>query len=333
MQSTLSLGKWTWPHVVYNSYSQLNYPSILPSIPRSFNIKEPVSTRFISANTHFLLALIASFNLQTATPDLHFWLLQTTENLPSRPHSPTLLQASTFTITMKSTYQAYLLLLISATSPAALALPAASSEDAVASHTADGAPVINPGYDVSAAEVADAAIAKKCITFTSDNPNWHYTNSAPWSGSGTFGSTGGKICVPHSDSAGGAMYIGSEANPGPGSTKLECFFPSAGTANCDMSLGDGYSLSVKCDVPGHHSIGGNTNLWKTGKPCVDKSQEGRGICKNDKGYAPNQSDVTPFFQAGINNGNDYCIWVNCKQDYYFPVSADINCHVSGSHGP
>lgn len=234
---------------------------------------------------------------------------------------------------MKSSYQAYLLLLISATSPAALAQPTASTGDDVAPHTADGAPVINPGHEVSAAEAVGAANVKKCITFTSDNPNWHYTNTAPWSGSGTFGSAGGKICVPHSDSAGGAMYIGSEANPGPGSTKLECFFPSSGTANCDMSLVDGYSLSVKCDVPGHHSIGGNTNLWKTGKPCVDKSEEGQGICKNDKGYAPHESDVTPFFQAGINNGNDYCIWVNCKQDYYFPVSADINCHVSGSHGP
>ena len=99
-----------------------------------------------------------------------------------------------------------------------------------------------------------------------------------------------------------------------------------------MSLVDGYSLSVTCKAA-HQTIGGSTDLWKTGKACVDKSEEGQGICKNDKGYAKKQKDVTAFFQQGIQNGNDYYIWVNCSQDKYFPVTSDISCHVSGSIGP
>ncbi|KAL9130895.1 MAG: hypothetical protein Q9217_001045 [Psora testacea] len=236
---------------------------------------------------------------------------------------------------MKLAINKYAILLVAINGIATLGKPAGSRKNTlstdIAPHSANRAPVINPYYTDDAGEVAAAVGATKCISFTSDDPSWRYTNSAPWSGSGTFG-TSTQICVPYSDSAGGAMYIGSEAEPGPGSTKLECFFPSAGTANCDISLVDGYSLSVQCDIPNYHTIGGSTDLWKTGQPCIDKNEIGRGICKNDQGYAANEMDVTPFFQAGINNGNFYCIWVNCAQDYYFPVNADIHCHVSGSIG-
>lgn len=198
-----------------------------------------------------------------------------------------------------------------------------------APHNAQGAATDNPGTTVTDEQKQAAAKSQKCITFTSDNPNWHYANTGVWgSATGTFGSGSKKICVPYNDGPGGAMFIGTTANPQGGNTKLECKFPSAGTANCDMSLVDGYSLSVTCKAGGK-TIGGGLDLWKTGAKCVDTSLENQGMCKNDKGYAPNQGDVTQFFQKAIQNGNQYCIWVNCKQDYYFPVTADVTCHVNG----
>ena len=124
------------------------------------------------------------------------------------------------------------------------------------------------------------------------------------------------------------MYIGTEANPGPGNTKLEIYFPTSGTAFGDVSLVDGYSLSVRCVPSTGQVIGGNKNLWKTGKPCVNKSLLGRDICKNGKGYAPSQKDVTAFFKQGVRNGNRNCIWKDCPVPGW-PVTADYTCHVSG----
>lgn len=238
---------------------------------------------------------------------------------------------------MQFTHRAYLLLLAAFFSRAALAQPLdnAAGEDPgndpdSAPHTENGPAVVNPGFTVTDEQKTEAARNKKCFTFTSDNPNWGYTLSAPWSGSGNFGNGPKKICVPHNDNAGGAMYIGSEANPGPGNTKFECFIPSAGKGNCDISLVDGYSLSVTCEIEGGHKVGGGKNLWHTGKECKDKSLLSRGICKNDFGAKPHTlKDVTPFFHEGIKDGNFYCVWWKCGQDYYFPVGKDIKCHVSG----
>ena len=237
---------------------------------------------------------------------------------------------------MKFTYQISLLLLGVATTTLALPQLDASPDEEVeevetdvAPHNAEGAAVINPSGNVAAVEKVAAAGKKKCMTFTSDNPNWHYANTGVWGNEkGTFGKGPKKICVPHNDGAGGAMFIGTEANPQGGNTKLECYYPSAGTANCDISLVDGYSLSVTCQVPGH-KVGGARNLFKTGKKCFAGDALNRGICLNKKGYAPKQSDVTPFFQQAIKGGNHYCIWVNCSQDYFFPVGGDVKCHVSG----
>lgn len=242
---------------------------------------------------------------------------------------------------MKLSYQAYLLLLTTVLSNTALAQPVDSSDPNIpddfgtdpdsAPHTENGAAIVQP--DDSADRVNAPAIHTKCITFTSDNPNWRYHADGPWAkiGTGSFGSSSKKLCFPTTSSTGpgGALFIGTEQTPVGGNTKLECFFPNTGKGNCDVSLVDGYSLSVECDIPGSHKVGGSKNLFKTGKPCVDGSQLGRGICKNDKGYAPQQNDVTPFFKEGLTDGNYYCIWKNCKQDYYFPIGADIKCHVSG----
>ena len=195
-----------------------------------------------------------------------------------------------------------------------------------APHSANGAAVSNPNKGLT------ASVSQYCIDFSSDNPDWHYTLQAPWgSGSGSFGSLpGGRLCVPTNDNAGGAMFIGPDPNPGPGSTKMECFFPSSGVANCDMSLVDGYSLSVACGVSDRTTpiIGGIADLWSLGN-CPD--QQGPN-CKNDNGYASNQSDVDAFFQPAVqaSTANNYCIWVNCSQDFYFPVTENMACYVTGT---
>ena len=246
---------------------------------------------------------------------------------------------------MKTTYQGYLLILAAAISTA-LPHPEASvtqSAPANAVHTADAAPTI--AYDrntsLTAVEVADIeAKTKHCFHINSDNPNWHFSNSGVWGEEhGQFGKGVKKICVAPNDGAGGAMFIGSEkiipnVTPG-GNTKLECFFPTSGLGNCDMSLVDGYSLSMKCDLPENKHVGGTTDLWKTGKNCVDKSMEKQGICINAQGNDGTQAPVTDFFKVGIHNGNNYCTFDNCGQDPTFPTgkARDIHCHVSGSNGP
>ena len=224
---------------------------------------------------------------------------------------------------------ASLLLLTAIGGPVALAQPVAAPESntITVEHTPDGTAIFptNPSADAN----LRIQSTTKCITFTSDNPNWRYANTGPWgSASGTFGSGTKTICVPQNNGAGGAMYIGTEANPGPGNTKLEIFLPTSGTAYGDVSLVDGYSLSVRCSS-GSAAFGGNTNLWKTGYQCYDTSLLSRNICKNARGYADAQKDVTNFFQQGVKNGNSFCIWKNCAQVPGFPVTNSISCHVSG----
>lgn len=251
-------------------------------------------------------------------------------------YSKRFLKIHKITFTMKSTFQTGLAIL--AAVGGAVAVPAvteapkhALAARAVATHaphTANHAPVIQPSNIGDSESNVTEDVSQFCIDFTSDNPNWGYVNSNPWSGSGTFGSSK-RICVPTSNSAGGAMYIGPGTNPGPGSTKFECYFPTSGTANCDMSLVDGYSLSVTCKASGQ-TIGGAIDLWTGSNACPDTSNETNGICKNDHSYDAAQSDVAAFFQPAITGGNQYCIWVNCSQDYYFPVTSSMSCHVSGT---
>ena len=118
---------------------------------------------------------------------------------------------------MKATIQASLLLLAAALSPAILASPVPDTDSAP--HTEDGAAVVNPGHNVTENDRVAAAASKKCITFTSDNANWHYANTGIWgSATGAFGSGSKQVCVPHNDNAGGAMFIGTGANPSAGNT-------------------------------------------------------------------------------------------------------------------
>lgn len=45
--------------------------------------------------------------------------------------------------------------------------------------------------------------------------------------------------------------------------------------------------------------------------------------------AASQGDVDAFFQQGVQNDNNYCIWVNRSQDYYFPTGDGLICTVGG----
>ena len=123
------------------------------------------------------------------------------------------------------------------------------------------------------------------------------------------------------------MFIGTEPYPSGGNTKLEMFLPTSGNAYGDVALVDGYSLSVRCQS-GSTIIGGSTNLWTTGKPCVDGDLLGPNICKNNMGYAATEGEVTDFFQEGLKNSNAYCIWKYCWVPS-FNVADPISCHVSG----
>lgn len=212
-----------------------------------------------------------------------------------------------------------------------LAPTATPTDGASAPHDKNGAAVVNPGGGIRKGGESSTTRGQKCMTFTSERSDWYYSNAAPWQGSGVFTTSPTEICVDRSDDAGGAMFIAPVSNTLPGSTKLECYFPTSGTANCDISLVDGYSLSVTC-VTGAKSgpiIGGDLNLWRTGATCDDQSLIEQGICKNDQGYAALQDDVSSFFKDATQNGNNYCIWVDCGQDYFFDVEESIQCHVSG----
>lgn len=121
------------------------------------------------------------------------------------------------------------------------------------------------------------------------------------------------------------MYIGSTKAPGPGNTKLECYFPTSGTANCDNSLVDGYSLSVKCTA-GDVVIGSDTDYWTKGVACPNPAPG--GICLNKNGYLNSEADLDAFFQLSADEPQ--CSWWSCNEDYFFPAGTIVKCHISGS---
>lgn len=126
------------------------------------------------------------------------------------------------------------------------------------------------------------------------------------------------------------MWIGTSANPNAGNTKLECFFPTSGMANCDISLVDGYSLSVQCLLPDAATIGldSSQNLWDMNNACPGTVQD--GYCTNPQGYAAAITDVDAFFQPAINT----CyIWQYDGLDPEYAGPSTISCTVSGSAGP
>ncbi|KAF2159138.1 hypothetical protein M409DRAFT_61090 [Zasmidium cellare ATCC 36951] len=186
--------------------------------------------------------------------------------------------------------------------------------------------------DVTSPKVDD--VSQICFSFNTYGglPGFFYLLSGVWAptdGSAPNGyrGTSGTICVPTTapGGAGGAMYI-SAGDTGPGNTKLECYFPSAGTANCDISLVDGYSNSVGC-VPSndYQLIGEYEDLYGNGINCPD--QQGVNCINQEGPYATSQDQIDAFFQQGTYNDNNYCIFPDCGQDYYFATGAGLICSV------
>ncbi|KAK4494022.1 hypothetical protein PRZ48_015208 [Zasmidium cellare] len=177
-------------------------------------------------------------------------------------------------------------------------------------------------------------VSQICFNFNTYGglQGFYYATTAPWGSLNGYQGTSGTICVPtvpvtNPPQPGGAMFISGGPNPGPGNTKLECYFPEVGTANCDMSIVDGYSNSVGC-VPGYETnelIGGYEDLYGNGINCPDQ----QGVnCINVPGpTATSESQVDPFFQQGTANSNNYCVYSDCGQDYYFPSGDGLICSV------
>ena len=160
-----------------------------------------------------------------------------------------------------------------------------------------------------------------CIDLSGDI-DFYYTLQPPWGTSSAKGPYNG--CL-NDNASGGAIFIGTEANPQGGNTKLECAF-NANQPNCDISLVDGYSVSVACTAPGGRTFGSGIDLWSQGT-CPDVVGS---TCKNTNGYAAAQSDVAAFFQPAF---PDYWIWVNGQTNSNNPPLTEvgtIKCTVS--HG-
>ena len=159
-----------------------------------------------------------------------------------------------------------------------------------------------------------------CIDLSGDI-DFYYTLQPPFGTSSAEGPYNG--CFDD-NASGGAIFIGTDPNPFGGTTKLECAF-NANQPNCDISLVDGYSVSVACTAPGGQKFGSGIDLWSQGT-CPDVVGS---TCKNTNGYAPAQSDVAKFFQPAF---PDYWIWVSGQTNENNPPLKEvgtIKCMVSG----
>lgn len=95
-------------------------------------------------------------------------------------------------------------------------------------------------------------------------------------------------------------------------------------ASCDVSLVDGFSIGLRCSIGGGSTFGGGNLNYAGVAPCPD--QQGPN-CINDEGYADSQSDVDAYFQVGVQDGNNYCIWKNCPI-FNFETSQGLSCTVN-----
>lgn len=168
-----------------------------------------------------------------------------------------------------------------------------------------------------------------CVDFTSSDPSFMWAYDGAW-GSVTdthaFGDQNPSSCL----SGSGAMYVGTSGLSG--GTKFECTFLTD-QANCDVSIVDGYSLSMSCSVPqanwqaGPNPIGGTTDLFTKGS-CP--SGVSNGICPNPNGHdqaQPPGSSVNAFF-------TDEAFWYNdfVSEQVQYTGNPHMTCTVSGSSG-
>ncbi|KAI9710410.1 MAG: hypothetical protein M1812_007446 [Candelaria pacifica] len=146
-----------------------------------------------------------------------------------------------------------------------------------------------------------AAAASKCIdiTFQSSNGNWNYFFNGGW------GSASGKVSALGTKSlcGSGALFVGYQTraqglgSAAGGNTKLECTVTGDGKVDnvCDVSVVDGYSLSMHCTGFGTGDIGGTQNLFSLGTCPKVNSQGGGKACVNTNGHSNNAAQ---FFKNG-----------------------------------
>ena len=156
-----------------------------------------------------------------------------------------------------------------------------------------------------------------CIDLSGDI-DFYYQLQPPWGLSSAKGPYHG--CFDDSASR-GAIFIGTEAKPQSGNTKLECAF-NAYQPNCDISLIDGYSVSVACTAPGGQTFGSDIDLWSQGT-CPDVVGS---TCRNVNSFAAARSDVASFFKPAHPH---YRIFASYSDNPVLKEVGTIKCTVSG----
>ena len=225
---------------------------------------------------------------------------------------------------MKLTIQTVTLLAL-ATPLAVFAAPAGTDTDSAEDTSINNSKVLSD--QLSASEPADTsriAANSKCIdiTFESSNPNWNYKFNGDWGlGAGKVGSLGTKsLC------GSGAMFVGAQTtsnglgSAAGGNTKLECTVKGDGKKDnvCNVSLVDGYSLSMHCTGNGFGDIGGYKNLFDLGS-CPKVNGNGH-TCVNTGGHT---NRAAQFFK----NGGKYWYQDNTFVATTFGGTPKVHCAI------
>ena len=200
--------------------------------------------------------------------------------------------------------------------------PTTATNVATPSSSSTAAPAASPGTKNKSTTGDTSTGSGWCIDL-SGNIDFYYTIQGWGSSSGKGPLT--NFCPGYQS---GAIFIGTEANPESGNTKLECAFvaTAGGISDCDVSLVDGYSVSVTCTAPGSVKFGSSVDLWSQ-NTCPDVVGS---TCVNvNGGSATSISQIAEFFQPA---SPDDCIWhdgINGDNDPSLTQTGTIDCTVSG----
>ena len=198
--------------------------------------------------------------------------------------------------------------------------PTTAANVATSSSSSTAAPAASPGTEEKSTSTGNGW----CLDLSGD---FYYTIQGLGSSSGKGPLT--NFCPGY---ASGAIFVGTEANPSAGNTKLECtFVEGSGVSNCDVSLVDGYSVSVACTAPSNVKFGSSVDLWTDTQSGACPDVVGSTCVNVNGGTASGQSDIAQFFQPAA---PDDCIWHGCISGDNDPtlnatVPGLIKCTVSG----
>ena len=169
-----------------------------------------------------------------------------------------------------------------------------------------------------------------CINFSGGD--FHFLNTGSWGSNSGQGAQAASQCFDLNPN--GAMFICDGPCDGSGDaaaakyTKLECTFGGE-YENCDMSIVDGFSLPVQCDIPGATpgQIGGLQDL-NTLTSCPSPAPD--NTCANTGAYGSSESSVAQYFEnANGGSGGNYCVYQYCSKDSdaFFTGTPTISCQV------